>query len=164
MTMPSREHQDVVHALRTHRDLLRRTARDLDEDAARRSSTVSTLTIASLLKHVADTESGWIAFARTGSMPGTDDWSGEDTRFVLTDADTLPALLERYADVEAETTAFVESADLDVEHPLPSAPWFEQGASWSVRRCLQHVLAETAQHAGHADIIRESIDGARTMG
>jgi hypothetical protein len=44
------------------------------------------------------------------------------------------------------------------------APWFEPGARWSVRRALLHVIAETAQHAGHADIIREALDGAKTMG
>ena len=53
--------------------------------------------------------------------------------------------------------------DLDVSHPLPVAPWFEH-ASWSPRRVLLHVIAETAQHAGHADIIRESLDGSKTMG
>ena len=47
---------------------------------------------------------------------------------------------------------------------LPEAPWFEQGASWSARRVLAHLIAETAKHAGHADIIRESIDGPKTMG
>ena len=51
--------------------------------------------------------------------------------------------------------------DLDASHPLPEAPWFEKGASWSARRVLLHILAETAQHAGHADIIRESLDGAQ---
>jgi hypothetical protein len=54
--------------------------------------------------------------------------------------------------------------DLDASHPLPEAPWFEKGASWSARRVLLHVIAETAQHAGHADIIRESLDGAKSMG
>ncbi len=54
--------------------------------------------------------------------------------------------------------------DLDVAHPLPKAPWFEPGATWSVRRVILHILAETSQHAGHADILRESIDGQKTMG
>ena len=54
--------------------------------------------------------------------------------------------------------------DLDGDHALPEAPWFEPGARWSARRVLVHIIAETAQHAGHADIIRESIDGAKTMG
>jgi hypothetical protein len=54
--------------------------------------------------------------------------------------------------------------DLDVSHPLPEAPWFEPGARWSARRVLLHLIGETAQHAGHADILRESIDGAKSMG
>jgi hypothetical protein len=55
-------------------------------------------------------------------------------------------------------------ADLDAEYPLPAAPWFAPGAMRSVRRAVVHIVAETAQHAGHADIIRESIDGQKTMG
>lgn len=53
----------------------------------------------------------------------------------------------------------MREADLDRSNPLPQAPWFEPGASWSVRRVALHLLAEISQHAGHADIIRESIDG-----
>ena len=54
--------------------------------------------------------------------------------------------------------------DLDVSHPLPKAPWFPPGDRWSARRVLLHIIAETAQHAGHADIIREALDGSKTMG
>jgi hypothetical protein len=49
-------------------------------------------------------------------------------------------------------------------HPLPEAPWFAPGERWSARRVLLHIMAETAHHAGHADIIRESLDGAKSMG
>jgi Protein of unknown function (DUF664) len=51
--------------------------------------------------------------------------------------------------------------DLNAGHPLPKAPWLESGESWSARRVLLHIIAETAQHAG---IIRESLDGAKSMG
>ncbi|SDY20631.1 Protein of unknown function [Modestobacter sp. DSM 44400] len=53
---------------------------------------------------------------------------------------------------------------LDVEHPLPEAPWFEPGATWSARRAFLHIVAETAQHAGRIDVLRETIDGQKTMG
>ena len=54
--------------------------------------------------------------------------------------------------------------DLDASHPLPPAPWNPPGERWTVRRTLLHIATETAQHAGHADIIRESLDGSKTMG
>jgi hypothetical protein len=67
--------------------------------------------------------------------------------------------------VARETDELVATLpDLDASHPLPEAPWFEPGARWSVRHVVLHVIAETAQHAGHAGIIRESLDGAKTMG
>ena len=51
-----------------------------------------------------------------------------------------------------------------MSHPLPEAPWFQPGATRSARRVFLHIVAETAQHAGHADILRESLDGQKTMG
>ena len=77
----------------------------------------------------------------------------------------LAGLLDDYQAAAAETDELLVSLpDLDARQPLPEAPWYEPGASWSARRVLLHVIAETSQHAGHADIIRESIDGAKTMG
>jgi hypothetical protein len=79
--------------------------------------------------------------------------------------ETVEGLLIAYDAVASRTDALVLSiADLNVTWPLPPAPWFEPGARWSVRRVLLHIIAETAQHAGHADIIRESLDGANSMG
>lgn len=159
-----RERDDLIGTLANHRGFLKQTVAGLDDAAARSTPTVSALSLASILKHVADTEAAWITFARTGTMPGTENWGGEDTRFLLTPDDTVTALLDHYDAVAAATAAFVAEADLDAAHPLPEAPWFPPGTTWTVRRVLWHVLAESAQHAGHADIIRETIDGARTMG
>lgn len=183
------ERTDLITALDRHRGFLLQTAMNLTEDQARAASTVSALTVASILKHVADTEEQWMAFAAkgaeafggAGAYESDVDWDavaagaatetggeGEsgwiDDRFTLTDADTLEALRARVGKVAAATASFIETADLDVARPLPEAPWFEQGATWSVRRVVLHVLAEISQHSGHADIIRETIDGARTMG
>lgn len=83
----------------------------------------------------------------------------------MEDGDTLAGLLAGYEVVARRTDELVYSMpSLDASHPLPEAPWFEPGARRSARRVFLHVIAETAQHAGHADIIRESIDGAKTMG
>jgi len=78
--------------------------------------------------------------------------------------ETLAGLLAEYAEVARRTDELVASLpDLDASHPLPKAPWHED-TSWSARRVLIHIIAETAQHAGHADIIREALDGAKSMG
>lgn len=74
----------------------------------------------------------------------------------------LGGVLKRTAEATDELVRTLP--DLGVSHQLPSAPWFPPGTAWSARRALLHIVAETAQHAGHADIIRESLDGAKTMG
>jgi hypothetical protein len=85
--------------------------------------------------------------------------------FKMLPGDTLAGLLDDYADVARATSELVATLpDLDATQPLPEAPWHPQGARWSARHVLLHIIGETAQHAGHADIIREAIDGAKTMG
>ncbi|MFC8954736.1 DUF664 domain-containing protein [Streptomyces sp. NPDC057101] len=85
-------------------------------------------------------------------------------QYRMADGGTLAGLLEQYA-VAARTTAQAVSdlRDLDRSVPLPSTPWSPpETVHWSARRILLHLIRETAQHAGHADIIRESLDGAST--
>ena len=189
---PTGERAELIATLERHRGFLLHTAQRLTDEQARTTSTVSALTIASLLKHVADTEEQWFRFAVEGASAFTEvytddiyggeidwpavdaeaatndgDWSGsewEDTRFVLAEHETLEFLRARIEQVAARTEEVLRSADLDTTHPLPVAPWFEPGASWSVRRVAIHMLAEISQHAGHADIIREALDGQKTMG
>ncbi len=85
--------------------------------------------------------------------------------FLMLPGETLAALLEDYADAARQTDELLATLpDLDATQPLPEAPWYQPGASWSARQVLLHVAAETAQHCGHADIIRETIDGSKTMG
>ncbi len=161
------EHGDLLLTLNKHRDFLRFTARDLTDDQARSTPTVSALSIGGLIKHVSFMEEVWSAFMVGGAdamnaIEHKSDWA---SGYKMVESESLEGLLATYATVADATGAFLATLpDLDVSHPLPVAPWFEPGASWSVRRVLLHLIAETSQHAGHADIIRETIDGAKTMG
>jgi hypothetical protein len=82
----------------------------------------------------------------------------------MLEGETLEQLLAAYDEASAATDELVATVDLDARQPLPTAPWFEPGATWSARRVFMHLVAETAQHAGHADILRETIDGQKSMG
>ncbi len=158
------ERDDLLESLRRHRGFLRYTVRDLTDEQAAARPTASELCLGGLIKHVAGVEQGWARFAVGGAeaMEAEPvDWVGQ---FRMVEGETLAGLLARYERVAGETDELVGTLDLDTSHPLPQAPWFEPGKSWSVRRVLLHIIAETSQHAGHADILRESIDGAKTMG
>jgi uncharacterized damage-inducible protein DinB len=164
----TKEQADLLETLDKHRFFLRHTLRDLTEEQARRRTTVSSLTLGGLVKHVTAAELQWTRFIAEGpSAIGNwqeADLAGYAAQFEMTEQDTVDSLLARYAEVAAATTELVrELPSLDDGHPLPEAPWFEPGATWSARRALLHINAETAQHAGHADIIRESLDGAKSM-
>src|SRR2546423_9567818 len=85
--------------------------------------------------------------------------------FEMADGDTLAGRLDDYQNVADATNDLVLTLpDLGASQPLPEAPWFEPGARWSARRVILHIIAETSQHAGHADILREALDGQKTMG
>lgn len=161
------ERADLLETLAQHRFFLRHTVRDLTDEQARLRTTVSTLCLGGLIKHVTAVERQWTEFIINGPSAmdwqerGAQDWAAE---FEMLAEDTLAGLLAGYEQVARRTDDLVASLpDLDMSHPLPEAPWFEPGKRWSARRVLLHVIAETAQHAGHADIIRESLDGAQTM-
>jgi len=164
----TREQADLLETLDKHRFFLRHTLRDLSDDQARQRTTASTLTLGGLIKHVTATERLWARFISEGPSAmgnANTDVAAYASTFEPTEQETIDLLLERYAETAAATEELVRSLpDLDASHPLPEAPWFAPGAAWSARRVLLHIIAETAQHAGHADIIRESLDGAKTMG
>jgi hypothetical protein len=169
------EHADLVAALRLNRANLIHTTRDLTDEQAGARTTVSELTLGGLIKHLAHGEAQWMAFALrgkeamfSGGKPWSEwepaDYARYDENFRLLPGETLAGVLAGYAEQARRTDELVAGLDLDVTRPLPEAPWFPAGAAWSARTVVLHLIAEIAQHAGHADIIRESMDGSKTMG
>lgn len=164
----SQERQDLIGLLDRHRYFLRTTLRDLDDEQANRRTTVSELTLATLIKHVTATEKQWAAFIVTGPT-ALGSWDEESIaahadHFRINEGETIAALLAAYEAVAASTDELARTVDLDSAQPLPEAPWFPPGTEWTARHVFIHIIAETAQHSGHADIIREALDGAKTMG
>jgi hypothetical protein len=166
------ERADLLEALGTHRHFLRHTVRDLTDEQARQRTTVSELTLGGLIKHVSAIESGWVDFVLEGpSSMGDYTTMSEEVmaqwanQFTLLPEETLTGVLEDYAKVAARTDEVVATLpDLSISHPLPKAPWFPPDGRRSARRVFVHIVGETAQHAGHADIIREALDGSKSMG
>ncbi|MGW0905288.1 DinB family protein [Streptomyces sp. NPDC002853] len=165
------ERAEWLETLAKHRHFLRFTARDLTDEQAGQRTTASELCIGGLIKHVTAVEESWVGFILDGPSAMPDfmamteaDWTAHKDSFRLLPGETLAGVLADYTDVARRTDEVVASLpDLDVSWPLPKAPWFQETAQWSARRVLMHVVTETAQHSGHADIIRESLDGATSM-
>src|SRR4051794_36681370 len=163
------ERADLLETLAKHRFFLTYTVTGLTDEQAAATPTASELCVGGLIKHVTSVERGWLDFVVEGTAamePGDEtDYEAHALSFRMLPGETVESLLAAYEETARRTTEIVMSLpDLDVSHPLPEAPWFEPGARWSARRVLLHVIAETAQHSGHADILRETIDGQKTMG
>ena len=162
------ERDDLLSTLAERREFLLATIAGMSDAQAGKRTTVSELCLGGLIKHVADTEAAWAAFIE-GGAPAMDaeaaSQGDRDANFHMQEGDTVASVVGRYQIVAETTDAIVRAQpDLDASHPLPDAPWFPPGTSWSARRVVLHLIGETAQHAGHADILREAIDGAKTMG
>lgn len=171
MATDTTQRDDLLASLEGTRGFLRHTVQGLSDEQAASRPTASELCLGGLIKHVASVEAGWIEFTERGAEAMESNWSSEAaqkawaTRFEMSPGDTLEGYLAEYEKVAERTAEVVgKMASLDDNHPLPKAPWFEAGATWTNRRVLLHIIAETAQHAGHADILRETIDGQKTMG
>ncbi|GAA4511704.1 DinB family protein [Actinoallomurus oryzae] len=164
-TTATAETETLLEALATQRFFLRHTVRDLTDEQAGRRTTASELCLGGLIKHVATVESAWMDFVVDGTDTVATGGGNWEEQFRMLAGETLADVLAGYEEAARRTEEIVRGlSDLGVSRPLPEAPWFKPGERWSARRVLIHILAETAQHAGHADIIRESLDGAKTMG
>ena len=140
-------------------DQIRSTVHGLSDEQMHLAASASVFSPALMLQHITEVADSWgAALAAAPARPDRDDPSGGtfDVPAGTTRADLL-------ADFDAAVTRFgqiLEEVDLDTDVPVPPAPWYPpELTSWQARWVVQHMITEVARHAGHADIVRESIDG-----
>ena len=135
-------------------------ARGLDQQQLGATLAPSTLTLAGLLKHLAYVEDFWIQVVFLG-VPDPEPWASApfdedpDWEFHSAPDDTPDALLRLYTAAAARTDAVLADHSLDDLSVGTKKP----GGPWTLRWIALHLNEETARHAGHADFIRQSIDG-----
>jgi uncharacterized damage-inducible protein DinB len=155
------EREGLLAYLAQQRDVIRIAAYGLTDEQARATPTPGSLSVGGLIKHVAAVERRWIDIVLERDGGGTaDDY---EAHFRLGPNETLGDVFRLYDETAKETDAVIAGiADLGQAVPVPKGvPWFPDDIdAWSVRWVLLHLIQETARHAGHADIIREMIDGA----
>jgi uncharacterized damage-inducible protein DinB len=155
------ERELLLAFLNQQRDGLRYAAFGLTDEQARLAPTASPLSVGGLLKHVISMEEGWMDLVVQRSRGGGQADYEENFRFGPDE--TLADLLARYDELAAETADIVRAIDdLGQDVPVPKGvPWYPDDIdAWTVRWVLLHLIEEVARHAGHADIVREAVDGA----
>lgn len=148
---------------------LRIAALELDDTSLRATPTDSPLSLAGLTAHVAQAVARWLEHVQSRGVPADRRPASEEDLAVGSDGfhtgqevpeltgEQLRARLEHVRDL---VRPIIAAADLDARVPVPEAPWFpKELESWNVRWVCHHLIAEVARHAGHADLIRESLDG-----
>lgn len=128
---------------------LARKVEGVSEESARRRFVGSDTTLLWLVKHLTMAEVRWFAIRFAGQDVAE---PPED----VADDDTVPDALAAYRDACTRSEAIVAAAP-SLDEPCRA---IDDGPRPNLRWVLAHMLEETARHAGHADIIREIIDGA----
>jgi uncharacterized damage-inducible protein DinB len=163
--LPADEKSLLLGYLAQQRDGIRNAAYGLTDEQARLTPTAGALSIGGLVKHVAATERHWVnmVLRLSDDRPVDERIAEQKTGFILGSDETLAGALTTYEQMARRTEEVVAGiADLGQAVPVPKGvPWFPADLeAWNVRWVLLHLVEETARHAGHADIVRESIDGA----
>ncbi len=155
------EQDGLLKYLAQMRYVLKLTAYGLTDEQVRATPSASELSVGGLIKHCAATEEGWLDQVR-GERQELD-YETYARNFRLADDETIDDVLARYDAVAARTEkTIVELGSLEHQIEIDhSVPWNSRDMThWTVRWVLLHLIQETARHTGHADIIRQTIDGA----
>ena len=151
---------DLHHYLRSAREAVVWKLEDLDEYGARRPMTPTGTNLLGLVKHLSGVEMLYFGFVFDRPVADPPGWFGEQMEpnadmWTTTD-EARTEVLHTYRQACAHADETIAALDLDT---VGFVPWLSDGRM-TLHRVLVHVLAETERHAGHADIVRELIDGA----
>jgi uncharacterized damage-inducible protein DinB len=146
------------------REAVRYACFGLTEEQARATPAASSLSLGGLVKHLEWGERTWLARIEERPVDGDADPAAALTQyqgtFQLTAGETLAGVMAAYEQAAADTDRVVRAlTDLGRSVPLPPAPWLPDPGGCTVRWVLLHLIEETARHAGHADLLREALDG-----
>ena len=152
---------DLQRYLQTAREAVLWKMDGLSEYDVRRPMTMTGTNLVGLVKHLASVEAGYFGatFGRpfSGPMPWWDDDAEANADLWATADESRDEIVELYRRVWAHSNATIEALALDATGEVPW--WPEDRRAVTLHRILVHVIAETNRHAGHADVVRELIDG-----
>ncbi|MEW1843037.1 DinB family protein [Nonomuraea angiospora] len=153
---------DLHRYLKTARESLLWKLDGLSEYGIRRPHTPTGTNLLGLVKHLASVEFGYFGdtFGRSSGepMPWFEDDAEPNADMWATPDESREQLIALYHRAWAHADATIEELPLDATGHV--AWWPADSNTVSLHRILVHVIAETNRHAGHADIVRELIDGA----
>ena len=154
----------LIGSLERQRRTFRWKCADLDEAGLRATTAASTMTLGGLLKHMALVEALYFTLRLSGRDPGVPwnavDWDNEeDWEWRSAAEDSPDELYALYDAAVATARANLAEALADGDPGKPIAqPWGDQRTP-SIRRTLVDIIEEYARHTGHADLLREAVDG-----
>lgn len=153
---------DLLRYLDVAREALIWKLDGLGDYDLRRPMTPTGTNLLGLVKHTAGVEAGYLGevFGRPfpDPMPWTDDDAELGADMWATAAESADSIVDLYRRVGQHSAATVHALALDAVGQVPW--WPAERREVTLHRILVHVIAETNRHAGHADILRETIDGA----
>jgi uncharacterized damage-inducible protein DinB len=151
------ERGTLLEYLRAYRITFEMKCADLDaEQLARRSVPPSTMSLLGLLRHLANVERNWFRRVMAGEDVGNR-WASADGQAVWEVSPDAEQVSEAWA-AWREEVSFAESY-VDAAPDLEVSGTMRDGNSLQLREVLVHVIEEYARHCGHADLLRECVDG-----
>lgn len=163
--MPDDHKETLLRYLQVAREALLWKLDGLSEYDMRRPMTPTGTNLLGIVKHVASVEAGYLGDCFGRPFPQAFPWFADDAEFnddfLVGPEETSESLIDLYQRVWAHSDETVRGLAIDAPGRVP---WWGDKAEVTLHQILVHITTETHRHAGHADIVREMIDGAVGLG